>query len=865
MKQSTRRLFSLLLALVMALCLAVPAFADEGGQPEKELRFAWLMNDGNGFYVEDFVLNSKDNPFEGGLGMAPAGDSFAIFFIWNNKTSERESFVVPEGDGNITVTKLAADEIARNSKQTQYYVKLHMNEFKDGEVTANGLSFHVNAVLPDFGFYSAETPSENTLLGNEIAGADLTGGALYFCTPYAGEEGRDTVTKVEKDPNTVDFNKLYDVESVKDGLWKITLNDMGRIQLENGGGIWINLILEVKQPDGSTREDGRSINVMGEDQGPELFFADLASEWDDEAGQDIFFVNKDYGGQGNGKQVHAGYEHVGIFGTIKDGENAYTDHGFNWDAFTPVDVNSLKTTGGITVESISGQAKRGENWGKYFVRVTVPENGREYQVTSGDYSITIDSGLPEVGVYSGPEASFDTWAGEYEYPYHPAKDNTYYIISTAADDDGMSNRHLTGAKLAGWEENKLVDLEKVSDNVYRLTIKDTSRSRFHVELDLTWADFMGNTWTDTNWGFGDFWRAPFIVASDTKLTDQYDENLPYAEAAGKVSTSVAMAVGEKQVYLYLTPIRPDEILFRAYGADNAVSYRSSNDALTLSFDKADPARFTLSASKPGTYEIWAGGKDWDYENIKLTHAGGKPYTDAERQAWYEDDSIFWDITDDGKMIVWGADQTRSDAVPFEEYRSGDTCEIGLRSQELIDYGWQHLTVTVTGEAKTFTDVKPANWYYSAVNWAVARGIAAGTGGSTFSPDRTCTHGEIITMLWNSQGQKKAAAASPLKVSVWFQDAVDWAYENKVIDGTFNADTLCDRATAANYIWKFAGSPTGSPATSFADVPAGAAYIQGLNWAVEKGIVSGTGNNTFLPEKTCSRAEIVTLLFNAYGK
>ena len=172
---------------------------------------------------------------------------------------------------------------------------------------------------------------------------------------------------------------------------------------------------------------------------------------------------------------------------------------------------------------------------------------------------------------------------------------------------------------------------------------------------------------------------------------------------------------------------------------------------------------------------------------------------------------------------------------------------------------------MTGEAKTFTDVKPSSWYYSAVNWAVARGIAAGTGGSTFSPDRTCTHGEIITMLWNSQGQKKAAAASPLKVSVWFQDAVDWAYENKVIDGTFNAETLCDRATAASYIWKFAGSPAGAPETSFADVPAGAAYIQGLNWAVEKGIVSGTGNNTFLPEKTCSRAEIVTLLFNAYGK
>lgn len=792
MKQNTRRLFSLLLALVMALSLAVPAFAAEDEAPEKELRFAWLMNDGNGFYVEDFVLDNKDNPFEGGLGMTPADDSFAIFFIWNNKTNQRESFVVPKGDGNITVTKLTADETAKGAKQTQYYVKLSMNKFTDGEVTANGLSFGVGAMLDDFGFYSAATPSVETLLGNDVAAADLKDNTLYFCAPYMGTDEadqRDAVSKVEKDPNTPDFNKCYDIENVKDGVWKLTLNDAGKLQLKNGG-IWLNLKLEIKQPDGNTREEGRSININGEEQGPQLFFADLAGEWDDNAGQDVYFVNRDYGGQGNGMQVHAGYEKAGIFGTIKDGENPSTDHGFNWDAFTPVDVKTLKTPAGLTVESLADQAKKGEKWAQYFVKVSVAENGKEYKVTSGDYAMTVSSELPDIGVYSAPTASFDTWAGEYEYPYHPAKaDNTYYIISTAADNDGMNNRHLTGAKLTGWEENKLVDLSKVSDNVYKLTIKDTSRSRFHVELDLAWTDFMGNTWTDTNCGFGDFWLAPSIVASATKLTDKYDEFLPYAEAAGKASTSVTMNAGEqKQVYLYTTPLRPDGMTLRAYGETNAALFHSSDGAMTIAFDKNEPAKFTLSASKAGTYDIFVGRPSWD--EVKLFHADGTPYTEKETEAWNNDPSFYVDTDPDGKMIIWGADQDYTDAVPFEEYFNGDTCEIVFGDVE--DLGFQHLTVTVTGEAKTFTDVKSSDWFAPAVQYVCGRGLMNGTD-KGFEPAREVYNTEMLQILWNMAGNPKADTNVSAAAGQWYAGAVNWAASVKLIDGNaFTGQKLITR-------------------------------------------------------------------------
>ncbi len=57
------------------------------------------------------------------------------------------------------------------------------------------------------------------------------------------------------------------------------------------------------------------------------------------------------------------------------------------------------------------------------------------------------------------------------------------------------------------------------------------------------------------------------------------------------------------------------------------------------------------------------------------------------------------------------------------------------------------------EVKTevsFTDVAEDAGYAGAVAWAVEQGITAGTGdGTTFSPDATCTRGQIATFLYRA--------------------------------------------------------------------------------------------------------------------
>lgn len=50
----------------------------------------------------------------------------------------------------------------------------------------------------------------------------------------------------------------------------------------------------------------------------------------------------------------------------------------------------------------------------------------------------------------------------------------------------------------------------------------------------------------------------------------------------------------------------------------------------------------------------------------------------------------------------------------------------------------------------FTDVAADSFYASAVSWVAARGIASGTGEKTFSPDETCTRGQIVTFLYRAK-------------------------------------------------------------------------------------------------------------------
>ena len=144
------------------------------------------------------------------------------------------------------------------------------------------------------------------------------------------------------------------------------------------------------------------------------------------------------------------------------------------------------------------------------------------------------------------------------------------------------------------------------------------------------------------------------------------------------------------------------------------------------------------------------------------------------------------------------------------------------------------------------------------------GSTSGTGGTTFSPERDCTRGEIITFLWRASGSPQTstiAIIEDIAPGQFYFDAVTWAAEQGIIeDGVnFRPNDPCTRAMAVEFLWRAAGAQAISMDTGFTDVPASASYSTAVEWAVIEGITSGTSATTFSPDTVCTRAQIVTFL------
>ena len=125
--------------------------------------------------------------------------------------------------------------------------------------------------------------------------------------------------------------------------------------------------------------------------------------------------------------------------------------------------------------------------------------------------------------------------------------------------------------------------------------------------------------------------------------------------------------------------------------------------------------------------------------------------------------------------------------------------------------------------------------------------------------------EVIFMKAN--GNPQTGVFVDVATGSYYEDAVDWAVENGITQGTddthFSPDGICTRAQAVTFLWRAAGSPKPDTRTMpFTDVPVGSYYYDAVLWAVENGITKGTSDTTFSPNMTCTRAQIVAFLWRS---
>jgi hypothetical protein len=81
---------------------------------------------------------------------------------------------------------------------------------------------------------------------------------------------------------------------------------------------------------------------------------------------------------------------------------------------------------------------------------------------------------------------------------------------------------------------------------------------------------------------------------------------------------------------------------------------------------------------------------------------------------------------------------------------------------------------------------------------------------------------------------------------------------------FAPDATVTRAQTVTFLYRFAKAHTAA-AKIFDDVALDAWYAEAVTWAAENNITQGTGETTFSPNDNCVRAQIVTFLYRYMGE
>ena len=176
----------------------------------------------------------------------------------------------------------------------------------------------------------------------------------------------------------------------------------------------------------------------------------------------------------------------------------------------------------------------------------------------------------------------------------------------------------------------------------------------------------------------------------------------------------------------------------------------------------------------------------------------------------------------------------------------------------------------------FYDVPNDAYYYEAIKWAAENGVTGGIGNGLFGPNQPCTRAQIVTFLWRAAGSPVVNYLMPftdVDEGAYYAEAVRWAASTGIVTGltetTFGTDSVCTRAQAAAMIYRCAQAQ-GKGFTGawmfllpFTDVPEWA--YESVAWCYMNSVTTGVSETSFAPGNDCTRAQIVTFLWRAFGK
>ncbi len=423
----------------------------------------------------------------------------------------------------------------------------------------------------------------------------------------------------------------------------------------------------------------------------------------------------------------------------------------------------------------------------------------------------------------------------------------------------------------------VIELDESLEAYSEVTLHGADNAARAGETNLgdLWADAL--RWFAVSGRINEYFDEDDITAGNNAVAADADHivaiwnggNLRDDIAVGKfgaLELAEVLPYPNKVAVVYLTGAQLLELL---EAASQGLPYSAESADACASFMQVSGLKYSVDIYKP--YDAGeAYGRHWFRANstsrVTISEVNGQPFDEAANYAV---------ITSNANFNGMDASYVLKEAAAADEKSTITTAVVR-------DIVWMYIAEelqNVVGETYAapqgrigisgFADVPSDKYYFDPVMWAVDKDITGGCGNGLFNPDGACTRAQAITFLWKAAGSPAPAETEnpfeDVAEDAYYRDAVLWAYENKVTSGTsaakFSPDRVITRAQAVTFLYNSKGSPEVEPADTFSDVPSGAYYEKPVIWAVANKVTSGTSETTFSPDMDCTRAHIITFIFN----
>nr|MCR5552145.1 S-layer homology domain-containing protein [Oscillospiraceae bacterium] len=108
------------------------------------------------------------------------------------------------------------------------------------------------------------------------------------------------------------------------------------------------------------------------------------------------------------------------------------------------------------------------------------------------------------------------------------------------------------------------------------------------------------------------------------------------------------------------------------------------------------------------------------------------FTDVPADAYY------------AKAVLWAVEQGITTGKSKTKFGVGSPCT----REQVVTFLWRaEGKPQPENTTNPFTDVSETAYSYTAILWAVEKGITKGTSKTKFSPAKTCTRGQVVTFLY----------------------------------------------------------------------------------------------------------------------